>query len=184
MSTARGTSATRATASGFPLSTDSSSANSSRLRSTSSANFHNSRPRSDAVIFRHGPSSKARRAARTARSTSSLSASATVVSTVPVAGLYTGKVLPDAAPTHSSSINSLCGCARKSDAAVLSLLSNATVFTVSSLRVSASARRCGARAPARPHHTVPWTVTEPTRQTRMGLNCRHRDQSDGADGLF
>ena len=63
------------------------------------------RPRSDGVILLHGPSSKARRAARTARPTSSESPSATRASVSPVAGLGVSNVLPDAASTHCPLMN-------------------------------------------------------------------------------
>src|SRR5579863_1982034 len=59
-----------------------------------------SRARCDVVKRDHGPVSKAARAAFTARSISSRSPSATFARTSPVAGLYVGKVLPDAASTH------------------------------------------------------------------------------------
>src|ERR1700722_13115252 len=108
MSTAKGRSATRATENGLPLSSDSISANSSRLASSKSATFQISWPRCEGDILLHGPSSKARRAAVTARSTSSLSASGTRAITSPVAGLYTGKVLPDAARTKRPSISMRC----------------------------------------------------------------------------
>src|ERR1051325_3698983 len=64
-------------------------------------------PRSLGVIRRHGPDSKARRAALTARLMSSLSPSATRAMTEPSAGLKTSKVLPDAAETHLPAIR-LC----------------------------------------------------------------------------
>ena len=48
------------------------------------------RSRAETSILRHTPLSKARRAARTARSTSSALASGTVVSCSPVAGFITG----------------------------------------------------------------------------------------------
>ena len=60
---------------------------------------------SDGAIRGHGPSSNALRAASTARFTSSTSASGTCVSTSPVAGLYTGNVLPEAAATKRPSIS-------------------------------------------------------------------------------
>src|SRR5580692_9557161 len=52
------------------------------------------RPRSDGVILPHGPSSNARRAARTARLMSSASPSAIWASVSPVAGLGVSNVLP------------------------------------------------------------------------------------------
>src|SRR5581483_1508849 len=51
-------------------------------------------------MFAQLPFSKAARAALTARSTSSLSHSATLASTLPVAGLMLSKVLPEAAGTY------------------------------------------------------------------------------------
>ncbi len=62
-----------------------------------------------ASIPLHFPSSNARRAAATARSTSSASASATCVSTRPVEGLMVSNVLPLAASTHSPPMNSFPG---------------------------------------------------------------------------
>src|SRR5436309_14084112 len=53
-----------------------------------------------------GPSSKALRAALTARSTSALSASATWQMVSPVAGLIVGNVLPDTLSRHLPPINS------------------------------------------------------------------------------
>src|SRR6185295_19472093 len=63
------------------------------------------RPRSRALTFDHLPSN-ALRAAVTARSMSSLSASATSASVSPVAGFGVVNVLPDAASTHCPSIRS------------------------------------------------------------------------------
>src|SRR5438067_341327 len=100
MSAAKGTSATRATARGLPLSTDSNSANSSACSRIRSPIFQINLPRSLGVIRRHGPDSKARRAALTARFISSLSLSGTRAITDASAGLKTSKVLPDAAETH------------------------------------------------------------------------------------
>ena len=67
------------------------------------------RPRSDGVILPHGPSSNARRAARTARSMSSAPPSATRASVSPVAGSGVSNVLPDAASHHCPLMNSCCG---------------------------------------------------------------------------
>src|SRR5271166_2763757 len=78
---------------------------SSRSRSISSASFHSMRPFSDGLTLAQLPSSKARRAAATVRSTSALSPSGTLAITAPVAGLYTSKVLPEAAPTILPSIS-------------------------------------------------------------------------------
>src|SRR5690349_4881962 len=94
---------------GLPLSSVSSSANSSMFFSSRSARRQSSLPRSLADIFCHGPprSSRALRAALTARSTSAGPASATWVMTSPVAGLMESKVLEVA--THSPPIRSLPG---------------------------------------------------------------------------
>src|SRR5271166_6350742 len=73
-----------------------------------------SRPRSEPLIFGHLPLSKALRAACTARLMSSRSPSATLAITSPVAGLYDGNVLPDAASTNLPSINILRGLPTKS----------------------------------------------------------------------
>src|ERR1700733_6244070 len=125
MSTASGTSATLATENGLPLSSDSISANSSRLASSRSASFQISCPRCEVDSLRlQGPSSKALRAAVTARSTSSLSASGTRAITSPVAGLYTGKVLPDAARTKRPSIS--MRCCREKNSAVLEVMREST----------------------------------------------------------
>src|ERR1700756_5240515 len=73
-----------------------------------SASLLSKTPRPEAVIFlRHGPLSKAARAAATALSTSAASASATLVMTSPVAGLRVGKVLPEAESTHLLLMSSL-----------------------------------------------------------------------------
>src|ERR1700731_1823062 len=90
---------------GLPLSRVSSSANSSIFFSSKSASFQIWRPRSLAESLRHAPfrSSNARRAAATARSTSSLDAAAICVSTSPVAGLMVSNFF--ALSTHWPSIN-------------------------------------------------------------------------------
>src|SRR6185436_4076485 len=93
---------------GAPMSSVSSSASSSKCRSTMSAIFRRSCWRSNGFHLLHGPS-KARRAAATARSMSTRSPSATWASVSPVAGLMLGKVLPDAAATHFPSINIFFG---------------------------------------------------------------------------
>src|SRR6202790_832467 len=72
------------------------------------------RPRSDGVILLHGPSSKARRAARTARLMSSTSPSAMLARVSPVAGLGVSNVLPEAASTHCPLMKSCRGAAMKS----------------------------------------------------------------------
>src|SRR5262249_40362139 len=66
-----------------------------------SASLYIKSPRCAAVSFlRHGPLSKALRAAATALSTSAASASATCAMVSPVAGLMVGKLLPEAASVH------------------------------------------------------------------------------------
>src|ERR1700722_3051633 len=93
--------------SGFPLSRVSSRASSSLWLSIRSAKRCSNRPRSDALVFRHGPWSKAARAAATALSTSAASASATWQISSPVEGLMVAKVLPDSLGTHRLLIRSL-----------------------------------------------------------------------------
>ena len=65
--------------------------------------------RCETFILRQKPFSNARRAAFTARSTSSGPASGTVVSCSPVAGFRTGMVLRDTAASHFPSMKSLNG---------------------------------------------------------------------------
>jgi hypothetical protein len=65
------------------------------------------RPRSDALMRRHGPESNARRAAATAKSMSVLSPSATWQITLPVDGSVVSNVFPEALETHRPSI-SIC----------------------------------------------------------------------------
>src|SRR5690348_1256326 len=103
---ASGRSALRESRSGLPLSSDSRAASSSLLDSIRSASLSSSRPRSAALIFGHGPSSNALRAALTAKSTSALSPSATWQMVSPVAGLRVGKVLPDTLSSHLPPIKS------------------------------------------------------------------------------
>ena len=117
------TSNMRASRTGLPLSIVSSRASSSARASSASATAKRSLPRLRASIPLHFPSSKARRAAATARSTSAASPSATCVSTSPVAGFTVSNVFPDAASTHSPPMNSLPG----DTAAALSVV--AIVFT-------------------------------------------------------
>src|SRR5579863_3586372 len=112
MSAESGTSAACATVMGLPLSSDSSSASSPVYFEMRSPIRHTSLPRSDGVMADHGPDSKARRAARTAASMSSLSPSAARAMVAPVAGFFTSKVLPDAAGTHLPSISSFLGASR------------------------------------------------------------------------
>src|SRR5450759_5859600 len=100
MSAASGTSATRATARGLPLSSDSSSASSSAFSRMRSPIFQISLPRSLGVRLRHGPDSNARRAAFTARLMSSLPLSGTRAITDASAGLNTSNNFPDAAGDH------------------------------------------------------------------------------------
>src|SRR5579872_4135416 len=71
--------------------------------------FQTSRPRSDGVIRLQGPSSKALRAAFTARLTSSAPPSATRARVSPVAGSGVSNVLPDAASDHCPLMNSWRG---------------------------------------------------------------------------
>src|SRR5271169_6305097 len=112
MSAASGTSAALATASGLPLSSDSSSASSPAYFEIRSPMRQMILPRSEGVMVAHGPDSRARRAACTAASMSALSPSATCAITLPVAGFVTSKVLPEAAPTHLPLINIFFGVAR------------------------------------------------------------------------
>src|SRR5258708_3972613 len=77
--------------------------------SSRSASFQIRRPRSLADIFRHGPlrSSRARRAASTARSTSAPEPSAICVNTSPVAGLTVSNLF--APSTHFPSMSNCPG---------------------------------------------------------------------------
>ena len=109
MSAASGTSATRATAIGLPLSSDSSSASSSAYFEMRSPMRHTILPRSEGVIAGQGPDSNARRAARTAASTSSLSPSAARAMVAPLAGFLTSKVASETAGSHLPSISSFLG---------------------------------------------------------------------------
>src|SRR3954471_3652351 len=104
MSADSGTSATRATANGLPLSRLSNCASSSRCSRIRSPILWMMRPRAEGLIFPHGPV-RARRAALTAASMSAASPSATVASFCSVAGSCTSKVLPDFAITHLPSIS-------------------------------------------------------------------------------
>src|SRR5256885_16594071 len=70
-----------------------------------SASLLSSRPRSEAFIFDQGPSSKARRAALTARSTSALSPSATWQMVSPVAGFTVANVLLETLSSHLPPMN-------------------------------------------------------------------------------
>src|SRR5438874_2505591 len=111
MSAASGTSATRATAIGLPLSSDSSSASSSVYFEMRSPIRHTTFARSEGVIAGQGPDSNARRAARTAASISALSPSAVRAMVAPVAGFLTSKVIPEAAGSHFPSVSSFLGLA-------------------------------------------------------------------------
>src|ERR1700716_2657308 len=94
---------------GLQLSSVSSSANSSIFFSIRSASFQIILPRSLDESLRHAPlrSSKARRAATTARSTSAWDASTIWVKTSPVAGLMVSNIF--APSTHWPSIRSRPG---------------------------------------------------------------------------
>src|SRR6516225_2508566 len=93
----------------LPVFRDSSIANSSRCLVMRSPIRQRSFERSDAFIFGQGPLSKARRAALTARSTSSARPRSTVVSISPVAGFMTSIVLPETHPSDLLSIQSRPG---------------------------------------------------------------------------
>src|SRR5947209_3824444 len=99
---------------GLPLSSVSSSANSSTFSARRSPIFQMMRPRWLALIFAQGPDSNARLAAFTARSMSALSPSATRARTSPVAGSIESNVLPDEAAIHLPSIKSFLGVAKNS----------------------------------------------------------------------
>src|SRR5581483_3713632 len=71
------------------------------------------------VRLGHLPSSKARRAAATASSTSALSPSATNANTSSLAGLMVSKVLPDFAATHLPLISNLVGDRRRKSSTAL-----------------------------------------------------------------
>src|SRR5215831_8329994 len=129
-----GISAARATWYGLPLSSASSCASSSPFFSIRSASLYIKLPRCEAVSFlRHGPWSKAERAAATALSTSAASASATWAMVSPVAGLMLGKVLPEAESVHLLLMSSLV----------------ALTFTVGSMAVEAVAMRIPPKDAAR-----------------------------------
>lgn len=99
-------SAARENERGLPLSNVSSRASSSECCSIRSANLLNTRPRARPDILGQGPSSKARRAAATARSISRTPASATLQIVSPVRGSMLGKVLPSIASSHRPSMSS------------------------------------------------------------------------------
>src|SRR6266850_1675101 len=88
---------------GFPASSVSRRAKSSRFFSIRSPSRQSTLPRSAAENFAHGPS-KAARAARTARSMSAASPSEISAIDSPVAGLTVEKRLPETASRHSAPI--------------------------------------------------------------------------------
>lgn len=107
------TSTARAWVTGLPLSIDSSSANSSIRSSISSRMRQTIRLRSDGLILPQGPSTSARRAAATAKSTSTPSPLAAVEISAPVAGSNTGNVSPVNASMHLPSMRCPTGRPRK-----------------------------------------------------------------------
>src|SRR6266566_3114808 len=95
----------RASPMGFPASSDSSRARRSCSRRTMSAALRRIRPRCRAAVpGHHAPSSKVRRAAPTAASTSAGLECGAVAITAPVAGLNTSKRSPSCASTHFPSM--------------------------------------------------------------------------------
>src|SRR5271157_2132504 len=95
------------------------------------------RPRSDGVILPHGPSSKAERAARTARSLPS----AMRARVSPVAGFGVSNVLPDAASVHCPLMNNWRGVAMKASV----FLSRVTVIGIYLLALEGRGSQCPAR---------------------------------------
>src|SRR5262245_35291467 len=91
----------------FPLSSVSSCASSVACVSIRSATRSRSFSRCAGGMCDHLPSSKTRRAALAARSTSMASPSATCASSEPSAGFTVAKVLPEAASTHFPSMSIL-----------------------------------------------------------------------------
>ena len=91
----------------------STTANSCAFSARSSASRRIKRARSVPVIVPQGPSSKAARAALTARSTSSSPASGAVAHARPVYGLMLSKVFPESASTHSPPISILYRASRR-----------------------------------------------------------------------
>src|SRR5262245_26574763 len=89
---------------GFPASSDSSRAMSSRFLRIRSPRRQSALPRSEADIFAHGPTN-ASCAALTARSMSAASPSAISAIDSPVAGLSVGKRFPETASRHSEPIS-------------------------------------------------------------------------------
>jgi hypothetical protein len=100
-----GMSMARVSAIGLPASRLSICASSSVCASIASATANRTRLRSAGAIVDHGPCSTASRAARTARSTSAASPSATSVSGCPVAGLWVVNRAPLAASANAPSMN-------------------------------------------------------------------------------
>ncbi|MNC06966.1 hypothetical protein D3C75_544930 [compost metagenome] len=125
------TSITRATAALLPLFKHSSSASRSASRSNRSARRHSRFCRSRGRMRLQGESSKAWRAARTARSTSSAAAEGTSPRISPVAGLRKLRVLPLTASSHCSptSIFSL----RSMNSEVLGLMGRGCIGSISSM---------------------------------------------------
>ncbi len=103
----------RAMLSGIPLSRVSRIAISSAFFSSASASFHMRLRRTDGFMADHGPLSKARRAAWTARSISAAAPAEALAKTSPVAGLMTSNVSPDRAGTNLPSMNNAWVRARK-----------------------------------------------------------------------
>ena len=102
-SAASGTSTARESRIGFPMSSVSSRASSSRCSRISSAKRTSTRLRFFGAMRDHTPDSNAARAPRTARSTSSASQAATDAIVRPVAGLTQSNVSPDIASTYAPS---------------------------------------------------------------------------------
>src|ERR1700722_13411659 len=149
-----------------------------------------SRPRSEAVSRLHGPSSKAARAARTARLMSSASPSATLARVSPGAGVGVANVSPDAASVHCPLMNSLRGAAVNSS----TVLSTVTVMTC---LISVDFGSHNLTTVQRPDTSDLWAVvtdashvadeasgalwavrgaSRPGRIPRSGLSCCHADR--------
>ncbi|MNR03843.1 hypothetical protein D3C85_1197600 [compost metagenome] len=97
----------QASITGLPMFSESSRASSSRWASISSARRSSTFLRSTGAMRAQGPSLKARRAVRTARSTSASPQAATRASNWLVAGLIESKVSPEAAATWRPPISAL-----------------------------------------------------------------------------
>ncbi|SKU01576.1 Uncharacterised protein [Mycobacteroides abscessus subsp. massiliense] len=106
MSAAHAASTVVAIVADLPLSKHSSWPNCSARSDKTSPTRHTIRSRSFGFIHCQGPSSNARRAARTALSTSSTRPRATDANATPVAGSYVANVSPSAAGTHSPPMSS------------------------------------------------------------------------------